>query len=261
MFHYRKLYADLVTDSGLVCIAYVAELRVLGLLQRSAGYECYATDGSRTVVHARGAASVDLSAARLAIQFDTPSGAFSYELTRSGPAFDEHRLVPGLSWQVVSKVARASARGVQGFDELHGDGYSDCVQMWRPPRTLGLRSLSWGRGTAEGEPFVFTEARFRNGVTFQSAHVAGVNHESFALHTLGSSGLELHTDAASFRLEAQRVLHDGAALDALRFPRRAERGLVELLTGSVRERRALAQVTSSANERGVALYERVTFGD
>jgi hypothetical protein len=260
MFHYRKLYADLVTDSGLVCIAYVAELRVLGLLQRSAGYECYNTDGARTVVHARAAATVDLSAARLAIRFDTPSGPFSYELARTGPRLREHRLVPGLSWQVVSPVARASARGVPRFDELHGDGYSDCVQMCRPPRTLGLRSLSWGRGTAQGEPFVFTEARFRNGVTFQSADVAGVNHESFALQSLGSSGLELRTDTASFRLEEQRVLHDGAALDELRFPRRAERGLVELLTGSVRETRALAQVTSSTNGCGTALYERVTFG-
>jgi len=73
--------------------------------------------------------------------------------------------------------------------------------------------------------------------------------------------LQLHDLDASFELEASRTLHAGAAVDAERFPARAERWASSLLAGRVSERRFLSRVHSTTFGDGVAVHESVCFGD
>ena len=260
MFHYRKLYGDLISESGVVCVVYVAELAVLGARSASAGYECYAPDGSRRVVRARGAATLELEPNRIAICFDTPTGPFSYELQRDQGAFEPHRPSPHLGWQVLAATSAVRVTGVAGQRELLGHGYSDRVELNAPPRALGLTELAWGRGQVGHDDFVFTEARFCDGHVFRRALVNSATYAEFTLESHDDDSLELGVGDRHFNLEDQRCLHAGDAIDAARFPGAIERGVSRLLSGAIRERRALARVRSLNGEHGRALHERVHFG-
>jgi len=262
MFRYRKLYADLVTDSGEVCIAYVACLELLGVASHSAGYEYYAPDGSRRVVRASSRAEVRHDARGLSIAFATPHGAFSYQLAAdsAGRAGTRHEVSPALSWQVLLHARKARITGSSGISERSGAGYSDRVEMTAPPRTLGLAELAWGRGGRDGRGFVFTRAQFRDGRTFQSALVDGNESSALALNRLGTERLQLGSGPASFELRDERVIHEGPALDVARFPSRAERWLARALSGPMQEVRALARFVAADGSDGFALHERVQFG-
>jgi hypothetical protein len=260
VFRYRKLYGDLISESGVVCVVYVAELAVLGARSRSAGYECYAPDGSRRVVRAHGAATLELEPSRIAVRFDTVAGPFSYELQRDKVSFEPHRPSPHLGWQVLAATSPVRVTGVAGERELLGHGYSDRVELSAPPRALGLSELAWGRGQAGPDSFVFTEARFRDRRVFRHALVNGSSFTEFALERARDGSLELGVDAWRVRLEDQRCLHAGDAIDDARFPDAMERGVSRVLSGAIRERRALARVRGEKGEPGRALHERVHFG-
>lgn len=259
MFSYRKLYADLITDSGLVCVVYVAELELLGTRSSSAGYECYTPDGRRRVLRASGAVAVALEPRHITLSFDTQTGPFSYRLERTNDAFAQHRPSPRLGWQILTAMSPARATGVLDEGELLGFGYSDRVELGAPPRALGLSELAWGRGRTGSENFVFTEARFRDRSVFRRAVLNGASLDDFAL-ARGERSLELALGASRFELEEERCLHAGNAVDEQRFPSALERSLSRVLSGNVHEMRALACVRGKNHESGLALHERVYFG-
>jgi hypothetical protein len=263
MFRYRKLYADLVTDQGAVCVGYASWLSFLGYELCSAGFELYPpNNGERRVMRARGPVSVVHGDDQLRLSFVTDAGAFSVAL--HGAAAQCHatplRLSGALTWQVLLSNASARAQGLGDAPEMHGRGYADLVEMTRPPRSLGLSSVEWGRGHAADESFVFTRASFRDGRVFRSALRDGAQVTELDLTRAGKGDLDVLLPGGAISLHDQRVLHSGSALDAARFPARSERALARLCSGRIEETRWLAQATFPSGTSALALHERVLLG-
>jgi hypothetical protein len=262
MFRYRKLYTDLVTDQGSVCVGYASWLSVFGYELCSAGFELYPSQGERCVVRARGPVSVVRRDDQLSLSFDTDKGAFSIAL-QGAPACGHTAplsLSGALTWQVLLTNARAHALGAGDACELHGTGYADLVEMTRPPRSLGLSRVEWGRGHAGGESFVFTQASFRDGRIFQSALRDGTSVTELELTRAGKGDLDVLLAGEAISLHDRRVLHRGSALDSARFPARGERALARLCSGPVEETRWLAQATFPSGASALALHEHVRLG-
>jgi hypothetical protein len=248
LFRFEKLYADLVSADGTVCVAYVTRLDILDWHREWAGLERYDPDGSRTVRRARGVV-VSRSDRELRITLDLPSGLFllqqeirSGSWQPSGPPPSPH-----VSWAVEVGRAHARATWYEGgaARSLTGCGYADRVVLDRPPRALGLSHLRWGRAHLPESTVVWNALTPREGPAWQRSMCwrDGENgRESLALPALP--------------LRRERVLHEGRALDPSRFPSRGERWLTRLLSGEVVEQRQLSRVDGG----GWALHECVTFG-
>lgn len=259
MFRYRKLYADLVSEDGEVCVVYATQLSLLGVELQSAGLERYTAQGERRVQRALGAARVDKLPGNVRIEFELPDGPLSLQLR--GPSklgSDPHFLTPALSWQVVAGSAESRLQSGAGL--LEGTGYADYVEMTRPPRALGLCSVEWGRGHAGGDSFVFTRATFRSGAVFETTLAAGQRCRSCGLERRQELGVDLRLPGGSVSLHNERVLHRGSALDPARFPGVGERLVARLCSGRVDETRWLARAAFPSGSRGWALHERVTLG-
>ncbi|HEY6080502.1 MAG TPA: hypothetical protein VIW29_16930 [Polyangiaceae bacterium] len=264
MFRYRKLYTDVVTPSGSVCVGYASWLRCLGYELCSAGYEWYPAGGERRVVRARGKAQVDIGRGEVQLRFQTAGEAFSLTLRAQSEHVeaDVQQLTKHLSWQVLLGHARGRAQGVGGEGELLGAGYADYVEMTRPPRALGLQSVEWGRGHVADESFVFTRARFADGRVFGSALSNGrVSDQLELVRSPKEDGdLLLRLAQGSVTLRGQRTLHAGSALDGQRFPGLAERAVARLCSGPVHERRWLAHASFPSGASSLALHEQVRLG-
>ena len=260
MFRYRKLYADVVTQDGSVCVGYVSWLSFWGYELRSAGFEWYPSAGQRRVERAQGPAEVQHAGGEVRLRFTTMSGPFTLALQGAALEREAAPLTPHLTWRVLTTNARAAARGLGGTADVEGTGYADLVEMTRPPRALGLASIEWGRGHVADESFVFTQACFRDGRVFRSALSDGVPSNLLELQREGFADLDVRVGGSSITLQNQRVLHSGSALDAARFPVRAERVLARLCSGRVRETRWLARATFSSGASTLALHEKVLLG-
>jgi hypothetical protein len=262
LFRYRKLYTDLVTDQGTVCVGYASWLSFLGYELCSAGFELYPSDGERRVVRARGPVSVVRGDDHVRLSFDTHAGPFSIAL--QGSSTQRHpaplSLTGALTWRVLLTNARACVQGPESDHERSGSGYADLVEMTRPPRSLGLSRLEWGRGHAAHESFVFTQARFRDGRVFRSALRDGAPVTELELSRAGQGDLAVRLPGGAISLHDRRVLHRGSALDSARFPARTERALARLCAGRVEETRWLAQATFPSGACALALHERVQLG-
>lgn len=262
MFRYRKLYADLVTADGSVCVGYASWLNVFGHEQCSAGFELYSSQGERRVMRARGPVRTEQADDKVRVSFATEAGPFSLEL--QGAPTQRHaaplRLTAALTWRVLLGSARARAQGVGAAPELDGRGYADLVEMTRPPRSLGLRSIEWGRGHVAEESFVFTRAQFRDGSAFCSALRDGRASSELELSRAGDGGLDVLLPGGAIKLQNRRVLHSGSALDAARFPARGERVLARLCAGRVEETRWLAEASFPSGAAALALHEHVLLG-
>ncbi|HSU40653.1 MAG TPA: hypothetical protein VLJ38_13835, partial [Polyangiaceae bacterium] len=76
-YAFEKLYADLVTADGTVCIVYVAWTELFGVRRQTAGVELYTPDGRREVMHARAAVELpELDAPEWRLRLELPSGPF-----------------------------------------------------------------------------------------------------------------------------------------------------------------------------------------
>lgn len=262
LFRYRKLYVDLVTAEGAVCVGYASSLQLLGRELQSAGYEWYPATGGRYVHRAVGPARIDWASGAVRLAFETRRGSFALELeAKVASNAAAANLTPRLSWQVLTSKAEAAVRGLAA-GAARGTGYADCVEMTVPPRALGLTSLQWGRGHAQktAESFVFTQAQFSDGRLFRSALHDDQISGPLELRSTEPAALEVRIAEARCNLSAVRVLHAGSALDAARFPSLAERTLARVCSGPVRETRWLAHATFPSGASGLALHERVLFG-
>ena len=262
MFHYRKLYADVVTQAGSVCVGYASWLRLLGCELCSAGFEWYPQGGERRVLRALGPARVQRGAGEVSLQFRTSSGDFCLVLNGAGvtPQTEPHQLTDHLSWKVLTTNAQACARGPAGLEPVRGTGYADIVEMTRPPRALGLLSVEWGRGHAGEESFVFTQACFRGGRAFRSAVRDGASSSELRLEHSSQADLNVLIADARITLHNERVLHAGSALDCARFPARVERTLARLCSGRMRETRWLSRAIFPSGASALALHEKVLLG-
>jgi hypothetical protein len=262
MFRYRKLYTDLVTESGSVCVGYVSWLRILGFELVSGGYEWYPAGGERIVRRAQGPITASFADPRsIDICFAASQGPFRLSL-RSPSAMannDTQHLTPHLSWRIVTARADARAFGLPGGEHA-GSGYADYVEMTRPPRSLGLKMVEWGRGHGAADSFVFTRATFVDGKVFRFALSSGKCSPRLELVRSQEAELGLRLAEAEITLRNERVLHSGGALDAERFPDRTERAFSRLCSGPIHETRWLGRARFPGGHTGLALHEQVLVG-
>lgn len=273
-FRFRKLYADLVAPDGTVTVVYLTWLDAWGARQAAAGVEQYSPDGRREVSHARLAGwTVDPDSVRngWSVRLELPDGRLELRYRDAlapwyPPEPSPHQ---AMEWRVL--IPRATVEGSWSRGRVHqrleGEGYSDWVELRRAPRFLGMRELHWGRVHLPSETLVFTALSFRSGRRWNRA--ARWGGEDGAQRELD---LELSSDPAGtvglragagpeITLSPARVLHDGPGLDVARFPAPPVRLVAQAVTGSLHERRWLAQAaTSGCGETGWAVHEVVHFG-
>ncbi len=266
-YEFRKVYADLVTDGGDVCVLYLGWVRLLTHWHGRAGVEIYRADGTRERYGA-GSASPPPDA-------DAPLGQIPLCPSLGGGRVElsiepEHGdFVPGtvacpeLTWAV--KVARGRARLRAPFGDFEGTGYVDLVRITRPTRRLGLRILSWGRAHLDDATLVFTVTDFADarrwsaGALWTGGHGRGA--ESPADVRLDADGRGTVTVAADrVALTPERLLHAGDAFGPERVPQFLDRIAARVVTGPTIEARWLGWATDGSHRRGRVVYETVRFG-
>lgn len=269
-YEFRKLYADLVTRDGAVCVLYLTELVLLGKRRSHAGIELYWPDGRSEVLQAQNSGGLPTEARRQ-LTLNLGGGRFVYELDvdsdQSAPAS-----VPSasMSWSIQLARSRVTARWL---DEPHrptlsGTGYADRVILTRPPRSLGLESLNWGRIHALENTVVFNLLHFADGSRWTrliawSPLGPPTQYDSVDFECANGS-TRIDCPGHTIEIEPRRVLHGGPAISTERFPRLLERQLTRAVAGPIQETRWLgrARICSSASEdAGPAVYEQVHFGD
>lgn len=278
---FRKLYADLVTEDGVVCVAYLAWLRAGGRTVSMGGVELYQPDGRREISRAvLGPARVSFrrSERGLQLRLRLREGRF---VLRHENALEPWTPAgappaPDLAWSVEVPRATASASWPDsGRPALAGLGYADWVEIHRIPRRLRLAGLAWGRCHLPAATVVFTEVAFhrspawRRGAVWQHGEPAGGAPQEWPDFRLDprEGGRELQllgprgAPGPVVEIAGERDLHAGPALDGSRFPSSAERLLVRALAGPVAEVRRLG-LARPATDHGVgwALHEQVRFG-
>jgi hypothetical protein len=272
-FRLEKLYADLITADGTVCVAYQAWLDAWGIRRAFAGLELYWPDGTRDVIQARPhPGPLSRREGALDLSFDVPGGPFVLTFGATHPAWTPAGGAPcdALRWSV--KVPRAQVVGRWMGDprrpELRGVGYADWVEMDRPARALKLGLLRWGRAHLPDGTLVYSTVQFRSGRSWQRAalwsdgrpaqwSVVGV-HE-----TESGTTVELPGHPERLLLAPRRELHVGHAIDRERFPRALRRMLSSAVTGPAVEKRSLSSAgwaSDCAASGSWSLHETVRFG-
>ena len=195
-FRFEKLYADLVTDDGTVCVAYIAWLDVLGARSSHAGFELYARRASRVVRAKNWTLRADNETSSSSSKFRAVRLSFD-RAPRTGRGFLGPSAHPSLRWSVRSARAAADAQwnGDPKRPRLRGIGYADWVELKRPTRSLGLQHLRWGRMHLPDKTVVFNEVRFRSGTASgrasqngaQAASASGPHRASRAIRAVSWS--------------------------------------------------------------------------
>lgn len=263
----RKLYVDLVTADGSVCIAYSSTLELGGLRLAPAGIELYRADGTRQVLRGR----TDLAChaapapdALTSLRFAAPDGPWEVAIACEQHEFRPVDAPPGLTWSVVAARARVRLTTARG-GVLEGVGYADWVDLSRLPRRLGLARLEWGRVHLQGGTAIFTHVAFTSGRAWSAATLWPRCGDStpcrrWSLGPATADGTrDLDLDGCEISFGPGRVLHGGEAIDGARFPRRVERTLSRLAAGPVSETRWVCPASSTAFGAGWGVHESVHF--
>lgn len=273
IYHFQKLYADLVSDDATVCIVYFAQTTLLGTKYAHAGVEVYWPDGRREVNRAQvpivsspfeqldqlPQLRIDMADCSLILDFDVKHGAWK---PASFPRSDL------LGWKIEIAQAQVRARwlGDPGRACLQGAGYIDCVELKRIPRRLGIKRIDWGRIHWPHQTYVFNAISFHTGPPWKSvvcwSQDSGFSVENqFNLEETGE-GMRLVLQNKTISFQLVRVLHDGPVVDPLRFPNLMERLAARAVAGPIRETRWLSHVHETpALEVGLgwAVHERIYF--
>lgn len=155
MFRLTKWYLDLVTDRGTVLIAYVASLEWAGPSVEFAS-TFLARPGSAPEEHRIWSAVRPPDLDQTALRFRHDGLGFAGEWRRQAPAVEATLLddaMGRLHWacHFPSAIATVELRG----ERLNGRGYAECLTLTRPPWTLPLNQLRWGRWTAAAGSLVW----------------------------------------------------------------------------------------------------------
>jgi hypothetical protein len=265
MYDFRKIYADVVTPDGTVCIVYQTWVRLVRAWHARAGFELHRPDGTRTIHHGRGVPEPpepDAPAASLPMWIRIDGGTFELSVEEEHGGFEPAPACDGLAWSVKLGAGRMRARG-PGLD-LEGRGYVDLVRLTRVTRALRMRELSWGRAHAGDATFVWTALDFAGGRRWR----AGARWDGGARAT---GSLDVAIDARgegsvtiadrALVLDRGRVLHDGDAFDRERIPSTLDRIVTRAIGGPTHQVRWHGQALDrSTGLSGDAIYERVRFG-
>ncbi|HTQ06188.1 MAG TPA: hypothetical protein VMI54_20140 [Polyangiaceae bacterium] len=264
-YAFEKLYADLVTSDGTVCIVYVAWTELFGVRRQSAGIELYTPEGRREVVHAREPVRVpELDAPEWCLRLELPSGPFEFRHRGQTGGWSPEGGRAAVSWCVKSASGRAEARfsETSGRAPLVGQGYADWVVLRQPTRKLGFERVEWGRAHVGKETLVWNRIRGERGDDWTRVLSLGAERRearelSLAEHDRGVT-VVAH-GAPPLELDRGRVLHAGPALDRERIPSSLARGVATLVSPKMTETRWVRRARRGDAE-GWALHERVYFG-
>jgi len=268
-FLLRKLYADLVTPDGQVVVVYLGWLSVAGLRTAYAAIESYLPDGTRQVIRGRPDAAQPRLRADGSTEYTVGSrDGRTFRLVHHDALPTWHPAGPPISprvrWHVAVPYARASGSwGEATTPVLSGCGYSDWVQLHRPPRMLGLRRLQWGRIHLPGRTIVFNTVDHASGGRWTRLAEWTAAGEPAVLTVDGApqpDGWKVPAPGGPVVLTPVRVLHAGEPLDRDRFPKPLERWTSRAANGPAHEVRWLSRATSADGADGMALHESVEFG-
>ncbi len=264
---FRKLYADLVTADGSVCIVYVVWSELLGLRHGSAGYELYTPDGRREVVHSRTVPSLPPTATNeWTLRLEVPGGAFELTQRAARDAVPTQLELPGLRWCVRMARCDAEARWLEGprREALRGVGYADWVELSKSPRALGLSRIDWGRAHVGARSVVWNRLQRAQGSDAMRVLISEREHEfvheRFDLDAGRVATRVGVTVQPQLSLERSRVLHEGSPFDRQRLPSALLRIAARLLSSPMRETRCISRaVVAGSADSGWALHECVQF--
>jgi hypothetical protein len=157
MFRLTKWYLDLVTDQGTALITYAASLAWQAIRVRYAS-TFLAKPGAAPAEHG-GWTDVHLpEVAGDVLRFEHAGLAISGRWRRTSRPIEQTLLddeVGRLHWACLFPAAAATAT-IRG-ESLAGHGYGECLTLTRPPWTLPLRRLRWGRTIASSHHAVWIE--------------------------------------------------------------------------------------------------------
>lgn len=167
-FVFEKRYADLVTPTGDVFVAYASRLRWGSVSHDFAGATHYRADGTSRAIRASVVPN-DLDGpmrpALREIRFSCETGEFRLRY-EPGPGPWRQAAAPparGLQWWVERPRAMGTAVW-PGDGEVHaGLGYVDRVRLRRSLGRIGLRRLDWGRAHLPDATVVYLYLQLRRG--------------------------------------------------------------------------------------------------
>jgi hypothetical protein len=270
----EKVYADLATTDGTLCIAYVETARWRWARHAYAGAEIFRPDGSRETRRATGDPRdwlVAEASNSLEIRFPCETGQFRlrYEPLLDGWQPDQ-RPAQGLEWSMLTPraVGRLWWPGEQEC-RFQGEGYVDRVRITRTLRRIRLTELEWGRVHLSESTLVYSRVLLGTRETWQRAvwwphpnaaprvwHGFRITPEEGRLHFR----TEPECVQAALILTLSRQLHSGPAIEMAPDPRVRDRAVMWLLAGPLVEDRwlSLGQCASGANPpTGWAVHEVV----
>jgi hypothetical protein len=265
---FDKLYADLVAPDGSVYVLYLATLDFLGCRLRFAELEAYPVEGQRHVYTARPSpahrTTLDLDEP-LDVELSTSSGRFRFQaLQVNGGYAPPSPAKPGLEWSVC--MGRTQARlelplGLGG-GVVSGTGYIDRLSVVRPSIHRSLRTLHWGRAHLASSSIVWTRLGFADGETWEQFArwaLPGTEAEAGPL-TRSEHVAVAQIEAAGGRVQSERVLHEGCALDCSRVPSAPVRWLLNAMAGQTHLQRWATRIVEAGYQTtGWGIHESVSF--
>ncbi len=275
-YEFRKVYLDLITSCGEVCVLYLSWVRFRERWHGQASLEVYDACGARTIVHALGIPPMmdfEHGLEHLPRALEVPGGELKVEVkaVHDGwkPAVPSP--CPELQWSIGALRTRARIEwpGPKGPRSASGEGYVDFVRITAATRKLGLRSLHWGRAHMFERSLAFTALDLENdkrwyvGVTRMHGRPAR-SYGNLAVeidHGEGTGMVRFGTGGQQLRLGSPRLMHAGSAFDPQRVPKFLHRQVCQLVGGPHEERRWLAKArVDRSHGEGLALHEIVWFG-
>lgn len=272
MVRFKKLYVDLVTSDLTVLIAYLTRTDLFGIHILQAAIELYFPDGKREsyrakVARNRTADPDDLKASP--IYFHLPRGPLALEVDEIHGAWspDSGPITPGMTWSVAAARSRVTVRWPKNPHrrQLVGEGYADHITIHHFLRHFEIEQVDWGRIHLAGSTIVFNSVRFKEGSKWEQVGVwsDSVGFQTFDRFEIINRGETTHIRFPKGEIIAtiDRVLHEGRAIDAERFPNAMERTAVRLSTGPLWEMRFVSRVEGDlygSHVKGSMLHERVS---
>ena len=266
-FQFRKLYADVLSADGSLCVVYLSWAKLLGRWYGRSGVELYAADGTRTVYPGGDVAVVErseLDATRIVVSLPKGQLVLQYEPEHEGFSPPSPAECPSLSWSVLVPRGRARISSPDVGDR-EGVGYVDWVTLSRPTRLLRFRELMWGRAHVADTTVAFTSLELTDGHAWRTGAVwtrpsrAGVPAGD-VMAQLDDAGVgRVKVGDAAATLRAERVLHEGDAFGPDRLSKAIDRLVVRAVAGPTHETRWVGAARIGDDE-GRAVFERVRFG-
>lgn len=273
-FEFRKVYLDLITEQGEVCVLYLSWVRFFQRWHAQASLEIYEPGGERTVVHALDTPPLvdpERGLDQLPVALTIPGGKLELEVRTIHDAWAPAvpSPVPELKWSIGAlrthtTIALNTDTGVRTY---RGDGYLDFVTLTRATRRLGLRSLRWGRAHMFECSLAFTALDLQDGRRW---FVGVTQLHGRPARSYGNLNVELSDGAGMvrfgtggqiLRMENPALLHAGSAFDPVRIPNLLHRQVCLAVGGPHHEQRWHCEARVDASHgTGRALHEIVWFG-